>query len=323
MGPPKAFISYSWDSEEHKAWVKSLATKLRDHGVNATLDRWAVALGDSLTHFMEIAIRENDFVVIVLTPHYAEKSDKRKGGVGYEGEIMTGEVFSGKDRRRFIPVLRSGTWEKSSPSWLLGKLGADLRGQPYDEEQYQDLLNTILGTREQAPPIGNRAESGVKSRQDYTGTVYPLRGEGTMPPVEVAVKEPIKIVGIIASQVGTPRNDGTQGSALYAVPFRLSRPPSSEWARRFAEVWRSPPSYSPRHRPSIARVEDDRIILDGTTVEEVAEVHRNTLKVVIKKVNHDVEVWERQRQKEAAEKAERIRSHRQSVEDAAKKITFD
>ena len=323
MCPPKAFISYSWDSEQHKDWVKGLAIKLRERGIEVILDQWHLTPGDSLTRFMETAIRESDFVVITLTPRYKEKADNRKGGVGYEEEIITGEAFRGRDSRKFIPVLRSGTWEQSSPSWLLGKFGLDFTGEPYKEVQFQDLLNTLLGTREQAPPIGNRAESGARIRQDVTGTVEPLRGEGIMSPVKVAVKDPIKIVGIIASEVGTPRNDGTQGSALYAVPFQLSRRPSSEWARRFAEVWSNPPSYSTRHRPSIARVEDDRIILDGTTVEEVAEVHRDTLKVVVEKVNHDVEDWEQQRQKEAAEEAERIRSHNQSVQNAVKKITFD
>lgn len=38
---PKVFISYSWDTEngddEHKKWVRDLATKLRSHGVDVIL----------------------------------------------------------------------------------------------------------------------------------------------------------------------------------------------------------------------------------------------------------------------------------------------
>jgi glutamate synthase (NADPH/NADH) small chain len=39
IDPPKAFISYSWDSPEHKAWTKALATRLRSDGVDVTLAR--------------------------------------------------------------------------------------------------------------------------------------------------------------------------------------------------------------------------------------------------------------------------------------------
>jgi hypothetical protein len=38
--PPTAFISYSWDDEEHKAWVKQLAARLRGDGVDVALDQW-------------------------------------------------------------------------------------------------------------------------------------------------------------------------------------------------------------------------------------------------------------------------------------------
>jgi hypothetical protein len=326
VSAPKAFISYSWDCEEHKAWVKALASKLRDQGVDAMLDRWALVLGDSLTQFMETAIRESDFVLIVLTPQYKEKSDGRTGGAGYEGEIMTSEVFIGKDRRKFIPVLRSGTWEGSSPSWLLGKFGVDLRGDPYNDEQYQDLLHTLHGIREQAPRVGAFAHGGFTIQGTAYASVEPSKPalpHSSESQIDQLAPVPIKILGIIASEVGTPRNDGTRGSALYAVPFQLSRGPSPEWAHHFVEVWRSPPSYTTRHRPGIARVEGDRIILDGTTVEEVAQYHRDTLKVVIAEVNRDIEARERYRQQEAQREAERLSKHREAVEEAAKKIKFD
>jgi hypothetical protein len=45
--------------------------------------------------------------------------------------------------------------------------------------------------------------------------------------------EPIRIVGIITESVSKPRNDRTPGSALYNVPFRLSRRPPPEWAEYF------------------------------------------------------------------------------------------
>lgn len=315
LRPPTAFVSYSWDDEEHKQWALEFATELRRHGVDAKLDRWEVSLGDPLPQFMETAVRTNDHVLIVLTQKYREKSDGRKGGVGYEGHIMTAEIFTGKDPRKFIPVLREGDWHDSSPSWLLGKAGVDLRGVPYSAEQFQDLVQTLLGTRAKAPPLG-----------PYLQVPKPIaRGQGTFtpPPPPPQEFEPIRIVNVIVSEVGTPRDDGTRGSALYAVPFQLSRPPSREWAEHFVRTWDNPPSFNLRHRPGIARVVGDRLILDGTTVEEVAEVHRNTLKDVVERVNQDIAEYERRQRQVAQAKAEELRRHQQAVEDAAKRIHFD
>jgi len=41
--PPCVFISYSWDSLEHRQWVAQLATSLRQNGVEVILDQWHVA----------------------------------------------------------------------------------------------------------------------------------------------------------------------------------------------------------------------------------------------------------------------------------------
>jgi hypothetical protein len=77
---PTAFISYSWDDEAHKSWVKELGSRLRADGVIVTLDQWATVPGDQLPAFMEQAIRENDFIIIVCTARYKVRSDARRGG---------------------------------------------------------------------------------------------------------------------------------------------------------------------------------------------------------------------------------------------------
>lgn len=153
MQLPKAFISYAWESDEHRRWVKSLASRLRGDGVETVLDQWELAPGDQLPRFMERAVRESDFVLIVCTPKYQEKSDGRLGGVGYEGDIMAAEVATGVDRRKFIPLLRSEAWISASPSWLRGSYYLDVRGDPYSEENYSELLDTLLGRRDKAPPV--------------------------------------------------------------------------------------------------------------------------------------------------------------------------
>ena len=40
MSVTKAFVSYSWDSDQHKEWVAKLATDLRHDGIETILDQW-------------------------------------------------------------------------------------------------------------------------------------------------------------------------------------------------------------------------------------------------------------------------------------------
>lgn len=97
--------------------------------------------------------------------------------------------------------------------------------------------------------------------------------------------EPIKLVGVDTDRVTEPRNDGTPGSALYRVPIRLSRIPSWIWKQAFLNAWQFPRQFTSMHRPGIARIESDCIILDGTTIEEVRDTHRATLVLCVEDAN--------------------------------------
>ncbi len=50
---PTAFVSYSWDDDEHRNWVQDCVKRLREDGVSASLDEWSTAPGDQLPMFME------------------------------------------------------------------------------------------------------------------------------------------------------------------------------------------------------------------------------------------------------------------------------
>lgn len=152
--PPTAFISYSWDDDTHCAWVRSLATRLRADGIEVTLDQWHLAPGDQLPAFMEQSVRKNEFVLVVCTPKYKDRSDNRKGGAGYEGDIMTAEVFNLGNNGKYLPLLRHEIWKDAAPSWLLGKVYFDFRSHAQFEGEYQKLLSHLHGDIPQAPPIG-------------------------------------------------------------------------------------------------------------------------------------------------------------------------
>ena len=92
---------------------------------------------------MERSLREYDFVLIICTPGYKRKSETRIGGVGYEGHIITAELFTARNNRKFIPILRSSSWSDSAPSWLKGKYYINLADPDHFEVHYQDLLQTL------------------------------------------------------------------------------------------------------------------------------------------------------------------------------------
>jgi hypothetical protein len=171
--PKKVFISYSWDDDAHKKWVRDFAVRLRDDGVDVILDQWHTGLGDQLSQFMEKAVRESDFVLCVCTPRYKHKSDSREGGVGYEGYIMTVEFYRNREQRKFIPVLRSGEWDDAAPSWLSGIIYADLCGNPYSERNYRELLSMLQG-KLQYDPFGGENFDFV-NREIELGTLDPAK----------------------------------------------------------------------------------------------------------------------------------------------------
>lgn len=170
---PSAIISYSWDSEEHKTWVREIATRLRRNGVDIKLDQWHVKPGQSLTQFMEKEIVECDYVIIVCTPNYYQKSLKRQGGVGYEQQIISGHIASGVSREKFIPVVREGEFESgfncAIPPHFAGIFAIDMRKEDAIDGSVELLLRNIFGDLlHVVPEIGERP-NWREQREEFKG----------------------------------------------------------------------------------------------------------------------------------------------------------
>jgi hypothetical protein len=189
-GTPTAFISYSWDSDDHKLWVRQLAEKLRSQGVRVILDQWHLNIGGDRTRFMESSITASDFVVVICTPAYAAKGNNRDGGVGYEAMIITSQLARNILQDKFIPVLRSGDWDDSAvPIWLQSKIGVDLRGDPYDRKQYDILIRGLHKAHESAPPVGPKPVFAVNEADIVDNAVSAIleqEGEPTTSSLAIA-----------------------------------------------------------------------------------------------------------------------------------------
>ena len=134
--------------------------------------------------------------------------------------------------------------------------------------------------------------------------------------------EPIKLVGIVTEALGTPRDDGSPGSALYEVPIQLSHTPSAPWANLFVQMWNHPPQFTSRHRPGICEIVGDHIILTRTTVEEVRDTHIHTLKSVLEAVNKQIAKTEHDRAVRQQELLQKANQEEKRRIDVAKQVKF-
>jgi hypothetical protein len=154
----KCFISYSWDSEEHKDWVRHFGEILQKNGVYVYLDQWDTRPGMDLPQYMEESIRECDFVILICTPKFSEKANKGTGGVGYEKSIVTGELFTDISKQtKFIPIIRVGSPSESLPSYLKPKLFVDFT----DDTQFQSCIEQVLRHLHNEPAV-SRPKLGPK-----------------------------------------------------------------------------------------------------------------------------------------------------------------
>src|SRR3972149_4036124 len=156
MMPPRVFVSYSHEEPEHDSWVLDLAASLRKKGIDSTLDQWDLHPGQDTALFMELRIRDSDFVVLICTPTYAEKSNIVSGGVGYEKNIISAEILQSRDLRpKFIPVLRKGDFQTALPAYLGSKYAIDFRESRDQAEALNELLRAIHEVPPPSkPPIG-------------------------------------------------------------------------------------------------------------------------------------------------------------------------
>lgn len=165
---PIVFISYSWDDELHKEWVLNLANRLCSNGIDVVLDRFYLKAGKNLPHFVEQSIKRAERIIIVFTPNYKLKADKRTGGVGYEYSIMNADLYKNQtDNEKVIPVLRAGSKEESIPAFMQQFIHIDIRNDENFEISYIDLLREIYNEPAiQKPKLGIKPSFENKATEE-------------------------------------------------------------------------------------------------------------------------------------------------------------
>ena len=140
---PSVFISYSWDSEEHENWVTFLAARLRENGVDATIDKFETQSKTvNLNRMMVEKIKNSDNILLILTENYAKKADTFQGGVGYETNLLIRYIKDNPDK--IILIMRhKGDYRKAVPFYLEGFHFIDFSHDDQFDIKFDELLHRI------------------------------------------------------------------------------------------------------------------------------------------------------------------------------------
>ena len=145
--PIKVFISYSWDSEEHKAWVKKLADRLTEEGIDVQLDQYQEP-GTSLTAFMQDGLSNADRVLVIGSPNYKRKAKSHKGRTNTEDQIINIHMNRDFATTKFIPILRKGSYSTSFTDLVADRNGFDFSDDKMFESEFERLVDGLVGKRD-------------------------------------------------------------------------------------------------------------------------------------------------------------------------------
>ena len=172
---PKAFVSYSHDSRDHRRWVLELSTKLVANGIDVTLDQWDLRLGEDVARFMEAGVRESDRVLVICTPQYVMKANEGTGGVGYERLIVTAHLVRDLGTRKFIPIVRDASGEANVPDFLGNRYYVDFSDEGEFNDRFDELLHELHQVPVvQKPPLGRTPFSSLPSGAEAPPSSRPV-----------------------------------------------------------------------------------------------------------------------------------------------------
>jgi hypothetical protein len=157
---PKIFISYSWSNTDR---VLELAQRLTSDGVEIVLDKWELKEGQDKYAFMERSVSDASIekVLMICDKAYAEKADKREGGVGDETMVISPEIYKKTTEAKFIPIIfeKDGNGKPYQPAYLMSRIFINLTDGEQYEKEYEKLLRNLHNKPEHSKPqIGKMPE---------------------------------------------------------------------------------------------------------------------------------------------------------------------
>lgn len=182
---PTAFVSYTWDSSEHRQRVKGLVDDLRAYGIDAISDHYHPNPPEGFVLWMTKHIRDADYVLMICTERYyarVMRDESPQPGIGlggkWEGGLIMNQFYKeGMLSHKFLPLLL----ESSDGSFVPDPFAAVAR---YDLEQpdgFERLYRRLTGQLAEPPPLGAIVRLPSDDGGSATGS-YHLRVDPTPQP---------------------------------------------------------------------------------------------------------------------------------------------
>lgn len=180
----KIFLSYSWDNQEHKNWVRQLADRLIQNGIEVILDQYDLRGGEDMHKFMESAVNSATHILVICTPDYVKRANERVKGAGEETSLITSDFYTSYlSGKCYLPIVRKSEGLKNVPDYLGSLVYFDFTDDSSFDPTLQELLRNIYQEPELIKPqlgvkpnfqssipaqnlqsVNNLSVSGIKNR---------------------------------------------------------------------------------------------------------------------------------------------------------------
>ncbi len=161
---PRVFVSYAWEDDTYKEWVKRLSAQLRHDGVYARLDAWDRKPDQSLTGFMISEVEDADKVLVICSPCYKQRVEamdrgKKMSGVGLEWCVLTTAIYQNNAMEKAVGLIARGTIDNAVPTFLKCDTVFNLSDSERNEAEYDRLLARLTDQYLQGPSVNPRTKS--------------------------------------------------------------------------------------------------------------------------------------------------------------------
>ena len=155
----RVYVSYSEEGPEHQAWVRSVVRRLQRAGHETFYYPDDVVPGDDWLSMMRRWLATADAVVVVATPEYAARAERRSTGVSVEFAWMSAAREAASPGPRVIPLVRRGEFDAALPGWMAFLGAIDAR----DDRGLLDAMQALeraLGADRRGSAPGPSGEAG-------------------------------------------------------------------------------------------------------------------------------------------------------------------
>lgn len=151
---PKVFISYAHDTEEFADKILDFSNRLREDGIDASIDQYEESPPEGWPRWMESQIRESDYILVICTKAYYEKAigSQNGRGVSWEVNIVYQHIYDAyTNNTKFIPVIFDGS---RTDDVIIPLKGATIY-QVDEVKEYEKLKDRLRGIKRiEKPSLG-------------------------------------------------------------------------------------------------------------------------------------------------------------------------